>query len=87
MFVVEEAEGWEDAAAWLPSPPKEPLLESDSAARESEVMVPADSTLGCDVPWGSLVTCEGGRVRGLICNGYIEGAERKMYLCSLRRHD
>lgn len=59
MFVVEEAEGWEDAAAWLPLPPKEPLLDRDSAARESEVMVPADSTLGCDVPWGSLVTCEG----------------------------
>lgn len=49
LFVVVEAEGCWEAAAWLPRP-KEPPDCSDSAARESEVMVPAFSILGCCVP-------------------------------------
>jgi hypothetical protein len=51
LFVVVEAEGWREAAAW--GLPKEPPDCKDSAARESEVMVPGFSTLIWeDVTWG-----------------------------------
>lgn len=40
---LEEREGWDDAAAFGLPVPKEPLLSRDSAARESDVMVPTPS--------------------------------------------
>jgi hypothetical protein len=57
LFVVVEAEGCCEAAAWLP--PNDPPDRKDSAARESEVMVPGFSILGSEVVWGSVVTCRG----------------------------
>ena len=54
VFVVVEDEGCDEAASW-PEPKLPPEL-MDSPARESEVMVPAFSTLGLLIPWGSLVT-------------------------------
>jgi hypothetical protein len=54
LFVVVEAEGWRDAAAW--GLPKEPPDCKDSAARESEVMVPGFSTL---VDWVDVTCGEG----------------------------
>jgi hypothetical protein len=55
LFVVVEAEGCEEAAAW--ELPKEPPCCRDSAAKESEVMVPGFSTL---VAWVDVTCGEGG---------------------------
>lgn len=56
VFVVVEAEGCFDAAALGLSSPNEPPSLSDSAARESDVMVPTPSWMGLRVDSGSVVT-------------------------------
>lgn len=55
LLVVVELEGCEEAAAWLPAP-NEPPTFNDSPARESDVTVPAFSTLGLLIPSLVLVT-------------------------------
>jgi hypothetical protein len=55
LFVVVPREGWSEIPE--ASLPKEPPLLRDSAARESEVMMPEDSLMGLLKASGSLVTC------------------------------
>lgn len=57
LLVFVEEDGWADAAAFVVDP-KSPSDFRDSPARESEVIVPADSSFGLFCDSGSLVTYE-----------------------------